>query len=44
MYITRIDIVRSLDNITYTQIRPSTWSTERDEMLAKIEMLIEFEI
>ena len=44
MCITKINIVRSLDNLTYTQIKPSTWPTERDEMLAKVDMLIEFEI
>ena len=44
MCIIRIDILRSLDNLTYTQIKSSTWPTECDEMLAKIDMLIEFEI
>ena len=37
MCITRINIVRSLDNLTYTQVKSTTWPTESDEMLAKID-------
>ena len=44
MCITRINIVRSLNNLTYTQIKSSTWPMESDEMLAKIDMSTEFEI